>query len=161
MISLIPNGALGFHADTPGETNLSSNLGVIGFGDFDILHFGILTRSNINSKKQEVVDTIATIARLFSARMVINSSYPAWEFNPDSVLRDKCKEVYEKLFGTQMELTTTHGGLECGLMSDKVPGMDLVAFGATMEAVHSPEERLEISSVVKCMEFLNGLVSEL
>ena len=160
MISLIPNGALGFHADMPGETNLSSNIGVIGF-DHDVLQIGLLTRSNINSKKQEVVDTLATIARLFHARMVINSSYPAWEFNPDSALRDKCKEVYEKLFGTQMELTTTHGGLECGLMSDKVPGIDLVAFGATMEAVHSPGEKLEISSVIKCMEFLNGLVNEL
>ena len=160
MISLIPNGALGFHADMPGETNLSSNIGVIGIED-SVLHIGVLSRSNINSKKQEIIDKLQVIARLFHAQMNINSTYPAWEFSPVSALRNQCVDVYAKLYGTQMIISSTHGGLECGLMTDKVPGMDIVAFGATMESVHSPAERLEISSVMKCMDFLNRLIGEL
>ena len=86
--------------------------------------------------------------------------YPAWQPNPDSALLKRAKRVYQDLFGKEPEVKAIHAGLECGIIGDKFPGMDMISFGPTIIGAHSPDEKVQISTVEKFWKFVEGLIKD-
>ena len=86
--------------------------------------------------------------------------YPAWEPNPDSRLLALAKETYQKMYHEVPEVKAIHAGLECGIIGEKYPGMDMLSFGPTIQGAHSPDERVHISAVDNCWKFLLELLKK-
>ena len=78
---------------------------------------------------------------------------PAWQYNPESKLREAFCEIYEKEFGKEIELKAIHAGLECGVLSEKIPGVDIISFGPNIRGAHTPEENVSISSIQNVWKF--------
>ena len=157
---LLPSGMIAKSLDIEGLTETSTNLGVVGSDGNEIL-FTNATRSAVVSKKTHIRHQIAMLAELLGAKYEEVSEYPAWEFNPDSRLRDVALATYKELTGEEPKLTATHGGLECGVFCEKMPGVDVVALGPTAFGAHTPEERLSISSFARTWEFVKKLLENL
>ena len=86
--------------------------------------------------------------------------YPAWEFKPKSALRDRFVEEYKKMFGSEPVVETVHAGLECGLIGEKIPDMDMISFGPNLIDIHTPNERAEIMSIERVWNFLTEVLSK-
>ena len=106
-------------------------------------------RSSVETAKIDICNMVASVFRLAGARIEHSDGYPGWKPNPDSKIVAVTEASYMKLFKTDPEVLAIHAGLECGLIGDKYPGMDMVSFGPTIKGAHSPDERIEIDSVQK------------
>lgn len=145
FILLSPYGIQAMSMDIPGLVQTSLNLGVAGTNaDSFILSYSI--RSAILSQKLMLVERLEELSAQFGAEMSCHAAYPGWAFKKESKLRDKLSASCEAVLGKKPEITATHGGLECGLFMEKIPGLDCVSLGPNMEEVHSVRERLNISS---------------
>ena len=92
---------------------------------------------------------------------ITGSQYPAWEYKKDSVLRDTMVKVYTDMYGKAPEVVAIHAGLECGLFAKKIPGLDLISLGPDMHDVHTPDERLSISSTIRVWDYLKAVLKKL
>jgi dipeptidase D len=108
-----------------------------------------------------VRQSIKAVAELAGARINQTGGYPGWAPNLQSDLLKKLGEVYQKVFSKEPEVKAVHAGLECGIIGEKYPGMDMISFGPTIEHPHSPEERVHTGSVEKFWRFLTTVLSEL
>ena len=104
-------------------------------------------RSSAISARDNMCHTIAATFRLAGAEVEIGDGYPGWKPNMHSKLLQITVDAYKRLFGKEPVVRAIHAGLECGLFSEKYPGLDMVSFGPTLRGVHSPDERLEIKTV--------------
>jgi dipeptidase D len=111
-------------------------------------------RSSVGTRKDDLCDRVATITEMLGGEAEIEGEYPAWEYKPDSTLRPQIREVYQKLYGSEPEFATIHAGLECGLLSKKIPNLDCVSFGPDILDIHTPKERLDIASTGRVWDFL-------
>ena len=153
----LPNGVLEFtpmFRDVP-QTSLS--LGIVNTVA-DGIRTHSLVRSSINSQKQMVMDKIECIAEEFGASVETEGAYPAWELIPKSDFRDLAADVYRETTGKEAVVCVTHGGLECGLITSKVPGIDCISVGPDMEEIHTPAERLNIPSSRRTYEYVKALL---
>jgi dipeptidase D len=91
----------------------------------------------------------------------VEDAYPGWKPNPNSPIVKTTCDVFERLFGKRPEIKAIHAGLECGLLIEKVPGMDVVSIGPQIENAHSPDEKVQISSVQRFYEHLGAVLEEL
>ena len=158
LLMAFPNGVIEYsplYKDVP-QTSLSMGI-VKTMADGICIHS--MVRSSINSQKQMMLDRIACIAEEFDASIDIKGTYPAWELIEKSDFRDLAAEVYQKLTGTEPVVCVIHGGLECGLLAAKVPGLDCISIGPDMEEVHTPAERLNIPSSKRTYEYLKVLLA--
>lgn len=159
-LMIIPYGLINKSLDIEGLTETSTNLGVVTTNE-GYIDFNSATRSSVGSRKQYLEQQFAIIAELIGAEHIMANQYPAWEFNPVSPLRDLCMDTYRELFGKEPVLTATHGGLECGILSQKLDGVDIVAFGPDASGAHTPEENLSISSMGRTWQFLVKVLEKL
>ncbi|WP_250227254.1 aminoacyl-histidine dipeptidase [Anaeropeptidivorans aminofermentans] len=159
-LMLIPYGVVAKSLDIEGLTETSTNLGVVETTDEEI-KFNSATRSSVGTRKAYMKDQFKALAELLGAELDYINEYPAWEFNPESQLRDICVSTYEEMFGKKPSVTATHGGLECGILSEKLPGVDIVAFGPDAEGAHTPDEKLSIASMERTWRFLIKLLENL
>ena len=104
-------------------------------------------RSNVSSNLVNMGNTVKAVFQLAGAEVTQGDKYPAWKMNPDSALTGIVTDTYKKLFGKEPKVIGIHAGLECGLFSEKYPGLDMVSMGPTLRGVHSPDERLLIPTV--------------
>jgi dipeptidase D len=142
---LSPYGIQAMSMDIPGLVQTSLNLGVASTGsDSFVLSYSI--RSSILSQKLMMVERLEELCKQFGAEFSTHAAYPGWAFKKESKLRDALSEACTAVLGKVPEITATHGGLECGLFMEKIPGLDCVSLGPNMEEVHSVRERLNISS---------------
>jgi len=142
---LSPYGVQAMSMDIPGLVQTSLNLGVAATSDAGfVLSYSI--RSAILSQKLMLVERLEELCAQSGAEMSCHAAYPGWAFKKDSKLRDAMSDACEAVLGKKPEITATHGGLECGLFMEKIPGLDCVSLGPNMEEVHSVRERLNISS---------------
>ncbi len=102
--------------------------------------------------------TVRSVFELAGAEATGSDGYPGWKPNLDSPILKLAKDTYKQLYGKEPEVKAVHAGLECGIIGEKYPGMDMVSFGPTMKDVHSPVERLYIETVPKFYEFLLGIL---
>ncbi len=160
LLTQLPNGVISMSRDIEGLVETSLNLGVLDTSD-DSVHFGFSVRSGVDSERKKLVNSLIKISEENSARYSVHGEYPAWEFKKDSPLREIMADVYKKLYGKDMTVTAIHAGLECGLFSGKINNLDCVSFGPDIFDIHSPSERLSISSSARVWEYLCEVLKNL
>ncbi|ETP72074.1 Xaa-His dipeptidase [Lachnospiraceae bacterium JC7] len=141
----VPNGVQVMSADVEGLVQTSTNLGQV-YTEGDSVSFSFLTRSSVNSQRDETVERIEALALALGADAETGAAYSAWEYKADSRLRDIMIEAYRALNGTDPKVEALHAGLECGILSGKMPGLDAVSIGPDLTDIHTPRERLHIES---------------
>ena len=162
VISLLcsaPNGVQTWSKDIEGLVQTSLNMGVVKLGER--LNVTLSVRSSVNSEKQELLDQLKKLAEMFGASYVEAGAYPAWEYKKESRLRDVMVSTYRDMFGKDAKVEAIHAGLECGLFTEKLPGLDCVSIGPQMHDIHTSRERLEIASTQRTWDFLLAVLKNL
>lgn len=142
---VIPQGVQAMNVDFPGLVQTSLNLGIMGM-EADGLHFSISVRSCIASQKAMMVQRLRAILKLGGGAVSERSDYPGWQYARQSALREDVLAAWKAVSGREGKIEATHGGLECGLFIEKIPGLDAVSMGPELHDVHSVKERLSVSS---------------
>jgi dipeptidase D len=155
-----PHGVIELSRDIPNFVETSTNLASVKFTDSQI-KITTSQRSSVESAKKNILDMVYCVFKLAGAEIEQTTGYPGWKPNPDSVLLSRCVDSYRKLFQQEPLVLAIHAGLECGLIGAIYPGMDMISFGPTIKGAHSPDERLEIKSVVKFWELLLHLLQRI
>lgn len=156
----VPNGILHMSQQMNGQVETSLNLGIMKLTE-DALTTVTSVRSSVSTRKAEVYDKVATIVEMLGGTAEATGDYPAWEYKQDSALRPTVEKVYEKLFHKKPVFETIHAGLECGLISEKIEDLDCVSFGPANYDIHTPKERLSISSTGRIWDFLTEFLREM
>lgn len=153
LINEMPSGVLAMSADIDGLVETSQNLGTLKLegGEF---HMAVSVRSSKDADKRSATDNIHALAKKHGAEVSERGEYPAWEYRRDSHLRDTVCNVYEKMYNKSPRVDIIHAGLECGIFSKKLDGLDAISFGPDNYDIHTPSERLSISSTVRVWEFI-------
>ena len=159
MLNSVPNGVQAWSADIPGLVQTSLNLGVLRLDEQLRMTFAV--RSSVNQEKRDLLEKLKGIAAMFSGGYSDTGDYPAWEYKKESKLRDLMVKTFTDKFGKAPEVVAIHAGLECGLLSDKLPGLDCVSIGPDMHDIHTSRERLEIESTRRTWEFLLDVLKAL
>ncbi len=157
LILALPNGVAEISADVEGFVETSNNIGVIELLE-DGLHVTSNQRSSVVSRLEEITRRTEAISTLAGAKTERTKMFPPWQPNLDSPLLKKCVEVYETLYQQKPKVELSHGGLECGIISDRCNGMDTISLGPTIENPHSPDEMLYIPSLSSTWNFLTALL---
>ncbi len=142
----VPHGVITMSPDIPGLVETSTNLAVITT-EKNKISLVTSQRSSIASENQDIVDMVTSVFLLAGAEVSHGDGYPGWKPNVHSEILQVFKTVYTKMNGKEPEVAAIHAGLECGIIGEKYPKMDMISFGPTMFGVHSPDERLNIPSV--------------
>ena len=148
LLCSAPNGVQSWSQDIPGLVQTSLNLGVAKLGDRFSATFSV--RSSVNSDKVELLERLKNLNDFYEGTYSQMGDYPAWEFKKESVLRDTMVRVYTEMYGKEPEVVAIHAGLECGLLGEKIPGLDCVSAGPQMHDIHTSRERLDIGSTERC-----------
>ncbi len=143
-----PHGVIAMSQDIDDFVETSTNLASVKFEDEEVV-ITTSQRSSVESRKQDVTNMVVSVFNLAGARTQTSDGYPGWTPNPDSEIVDLTSKIYKDLFKENPEVLAIHAGLECGLIGDKYPGMDMISYGPTIKGAHSPDERLDIESVKK------------
>jgi dipeptidase D len=152
-IAAIPHGVIKMSADIPGLVETSTNLAVIKTQE-ESVRIVTSQRSSVASEIEEIVDAVSSVLELGGASVENTHGYPGWKPDLDSPVLKIAKSAYQALFGKEPIVKAIHAGLECGVIGECIPGMDMISFGPTLEAVHSPDERIHIDTVEKFWIFL-------
>jgi len=159
LLNAAPNGVQSWSQDIPGLVQTSLNLGVATLKEELTLTFAV--RSSVNEEKRALLNRLKEVAEFHDGSYSELGDYPAWEYKKDSPLRDTMVQVYRRMFEKDPEVVAIHAGLECGLLSEKLPGLDCVSVGPQMYDIHTSRERLEIASVERTWKFLQEVLKQL
>ena len=146
--------------DVPGLTQTSTNLATVSTKG-DVVEIVTSQRSAIESSMLAAARMVATVCRLAGFEVEHAGKYPGWKPEPNSAIVRKLQEVHKKLFGAPAKLVAMHAGLECGVIGEKYPGMQMVSLGPTIVDPHSPNERVQISSVESFWNYLKLVLESL
>ncbi len=160
LLVALPHGVAAMSYDIAGLVETSNNLATIATGGSDMT-IGLSTRSSIASALKALRERIRATAELAGAAVEENDPYPGWKPNLDSKLLAVVKAVHLREFGVEPQLKAIHAGLECGIIGEKFPGMDMISIGPWIEHPHSPDERVNIPSVDKFYTLLKAVLAEL
>ncbi len=159
LLCAAPNGVQSWSKDIEGLVQTSLNMGIVKLGDRFNITFSV--RSSVNNEKTELLEQLKTLANFYEAIYSQVGEYPAWEYKKESRLRDTMVAVYKDMFGKEPKVEVIHAGLECGLFSEKLPGLDCVSIGPQMHDIHTTRERLEIASTERTWNFLLEVLKSL
>ncbi|MBQ1212631.1 MAG: beta-Ala-His dipeptidase [Clostridia bacterium] len=157
FVSILPYGALEFNNDL-GIVETSANIGIVKLTE-EGLSVSMLCRS-ASDEKLDGVDYIVTSLCIFhGAEKSERNRYPGWAYSKDSALCAEYADAYEKVFGSRPKVMGIHAGLECGIFKKKAPDMDMISIGANMHDIHTPRERMSISSCERIWKVLLTLLN--
>lgn len=153
----IPHGVIKMSNDIPGLVETSTNLAVV---ETVGKYVNIVTsqRSSVASEIKDITAMVSSVLQLSGAEISYGDGYPGWKPDVNSDVLKVFKSTFTRMYGKEPEVTAIHAGLECGIIKEKYPDMDMISFGPTMKDVHSPAEKLQISTVP---EFYNQLITVL
>ncbi|SHI49931.1 dipeptidase D [Dethiosulfatibacter aminovorans DSM 17477] len=160
MIQLLPNGVIHMDKSLKDMVETSANIGAIHTENDKLILLSSI-RSSAESRKNEIIDKIKSLANIQGCESVFFNNYPGWEFNPDSSLRKISMESYTQLTGKEATLSSIHAGLECGYFDNMIENLDIVAFGPDVFDVHSPKERISIESAARIFELIVLILKKL
>ena len=152
LLNEVPNGIQAMSQKIEGLVQTSLNLGVAKMDEELSLTFSV--RSSVNQEKQALLTLLRTIAENYGGSYSQVGEYPAWEYKEESVLRDTMVRVFTQMYDKAPEVVAIHAGLECGLLGEKLPGLDAVSIGPEMHDIHTSRERLGIDSTKRTWEFV-------
>ena len=159
LLCACPNGVQAMSQDIPGLVQTSLNLGIAKLGDRFSATFSV--RSSVNTEKLELLNQLKELCRFHNGTYSEMGDYPAWEYKKDSDLRDTMVKVYTDMFGKEPQVMAIHAGLECGLLGEKIPGLDCVSVGPQMHDIHTSREKLEIGSTERTWKYLLEVLKNL
>jgi dipeptidase D len=160
LMMALPHGVLGMSRDIAGLVETSSNLAVVTFGG-EAVRIVTSSRSSVAPTLASVLMGIRASAALADARVTLKDGYPGWKPDLDSKALAVVRDVYKKRWGKEPHVTAIHAGLECGLLGEKIPGLDMVSFGPQIEGAHSPDERVHVPSVARFWDALGETLDRL
>ena len=155
----IPNGIQAYSMDIEGLVETSLNMGIMS-QDGESLKMSFAVRSSIESAKHYLTDRVMLFVDMLGGTCEIKGDYPGWAFNPKSDLRETFIRVYKEMYGKDPVVEAIHAGLECGLFTKKIDGLDSISVGPNMHNVHTSEETLEVASVQRTWEFLCRVIAQ-
>ncbi|MCL2386517.1 MAG: aminoacyl-histidine dipeptidase [Defluviitaleaceae bacterium] len=157
---LIPTGVTAMSREIDGLVNASNNIGVVETNE-EAVKISTMPRGMADYFVRAMETQISTLAGLIDANVNFIQRSPSWPYNPHSALLKTAQEVYPNVFEKEAEVTAVHAGLECGLFSSKIRGLDMISFGPNLYDYHTPDEKASISSIGKAWEFLLALLEVL
>lgn len=160
LLASLPHGVLAVSPDVPGLTQNSTNLATVNTKG-ETVEIVTSQRSAIESSKWAAANMVATIFRLGGFEVEHSGSYPGWKPEPNSDVVVKLQATHERIFGHPAKLIAMHAGLECGVIGEKYPGMQMASFGPTIVDPHSPHERVQISTVEAFWKYLKAALEYL
>ena len=155
----VPNGVTHMSPVISGMPQTSLNLGIVRTEE-EAFRLEFMVRSGVNSQTAYLADRLICITDGFGGKAKVRSSYPAWEYRNDSPFRDLAVKTYKSLTGKEPGVEVIHAGLECGILSGKLEGLDCISTGPDLENVHTVRERMKISSVESVWTFVLELLRE-
>ncbi len=157
LLLCVPNGVQAMSGSLPGLVQTSLNLGILTTGEDAVeLHFGV--RSSLASQKEMLTERLTVLTRQLGGSVEVFGDYPAWEYRAESPLRELMCEVYREQYGAEPKIEAIHAGLECGLLCEKLPGLDCVSIGPEMLEIHTPRERMSVASVGRVWRFVREVL---
>ncbi|MBR5140759.1 MAG: M20/M25/M40 family metallo-hydrolase, partial [Clostridia bacterium] len=159
LVKELPYGVMEMNSNI-NLPEVSMNVGIIESSASGV-SVAISIRSSVKQKKDALANRVIEIAKNHGCDTQRYGDYPGWEYKKDSRIRELLCESYKELFGKEARVITIHAGLECGLFSDKIEGLDCVSMGPIAYDIHTPEERLSITSAIKVFDLLCNTISKL
>lgn len=156
----LPGGIQRMSCDIPGLVQTSLNMGILKTDDKEII-MSFAVRSSVGTEKEELVSRIKNMMDILGGTVRVAGDYPAWEYKPDSRLRDMMIGIFEEQYGYKPTVAAIHAGLECGLFAGKLPGLDCISFGPDMKDIHTPSERMDIASVQRVWKYVLEVLKRL
>ena len=153
-----PHGVLAMSQEIENFVETSTNLASVKMKEGNVIRIGSSQRSCVTAARRAAAAKMEACFELAGAIVKHEGEYPGWAPAAESEIRDACVASYRKLFGTDPKVKAIHAGLECGLFTEKFPGLDMVSFGPTLRGVHAPGERLELASLDKFVALLLDVV---
>lgn len=160
LLLTIPTGVLAMNRGIAGLVETSTNLGVVD-GSEDTLRFVSCTRSSLAPALEGVRQGIRALGEALGCAVSLEPSYPGWNPNLESKLLARFKEVHREVTGAEVNVMAIHAGLECGILGERFPGMDMISFGPDLKGVHAPGEKLSVPSTGRFFHLLKELLQAL
>ena len=159
LLATVPNGVLAMSEDIDGLVESSCNFGILSEKD-DGIYALISVRSNIMNEMKRITKEIMEQAEKCGFVASVSGIYPPWEFKKESALQEIYKSEFASIMGYEPKVEAIHAGLECGLFTKKIEGLDSISVGPNMHNVHTSEETLEVGSVQRTWDFLCQVIAE-
>jgi len=148
-----PNGVIRMSMDMEGLVETSTNLAIVQTNNSGV-DIQCLLRSSVDTAREDLKNKFACVFELAGANIGFDGEYPGWKPNMDSPILKASQKVYHDMYGKTPEIRAIHAGLECGLLGGVYPNWDMLSFGPTIRFPHSPDEKVNIETVVKFWDFL-------
>lgn len=158
-LNAVHNGVFKMSLDIPDLVESSSSLAHVTIKD-GVFKTQSLQRSSVESTKDAVKDTVGNAFRLMGAEVNHSGSYPGWSPNMDSKILQTLRDKFEAHFNKKPNVMACHAGLECGILGEHLPDVDMISFGPNIRGAHSPDEKVEIASVQKFWSFLLAILAD-
>lgn len=153
------NGVYAMSATIPDLVETSNNIARVKVSE-GVIKISCLTRSSRQSAKMDLANGLRSAFELAGYKVTFSGAYPGWNPNPDSEILKLLKDTYEQLFADEPRVVACHAGLECGILGQNYPDIDMISFGPTIHGAHSPDECVQISSVQKFWTFLKAILAD-
>lgn len=160
LLNTIPDGIIKMSRKNEGLVRTSLNSGIMKLSD-EFFTLIVNMRSLADSEKEALADKIQYLIETIGGKYIVETDYPAWEYNENSFIRETAFDVFQSIFSHNPKLKGFHAGLECGVLFGKIPGLDILSFGPTIINIHTPKEKLSISSTKRTYEYLIGVLEAL
>jgi dipeptidase D len=156
----LPAGIQRMSFSMPGMVQTSLNLGILRTEEKEVV-LSYCVRSSVESEKRYLTQQLHCLVEQLGGSVEEIGDYPGWEYRQESPLRDKMVEVFERLYGRKPVVQSMHAGVECGIFTSRLPGMDCVSFGPDMKDIHTPQESMSVESVKRTWDYLLTVLKEL
>ncbi len=156
-VSALPHGVIQMSADIPGLVETSTNVAAIHTTPRGVT-IATSQRSSVASELDEICESVRAVFALAGSDAATSDGYPGWKPNLQSPILKIAKGTYQSLYGKEPHVKAIHAGLECGIIGERMPGMDMISFGPTLEGVHSPDEKIHIDTVERFWSFLLAIL---
>ena len=160
LLYLAPDGVRKWSPESGGFTVSSLNMGVVHTGEEGV-SIVFSPRSSVASLQRDTREYLLLLAELLGFGVEVRSEYPGWRYQPQSTIRDICKKCYGELTGKELRCEAIHAGLECGIFSEKLPGLDAIAIGPEIVGCHTPEETLSLESLSLTYRLVREMLQKL
>lgn len=157
---LVPNGVQSMSMEIAGLVESSTNLGVVQTVGDNIYMINEI-RSSVRTRKKDILNTVKLLSESMGGQLRIESDYPEWEYNPNSKMRKLFQKVYKDMNNKDAEIIAIHAGLECGVLAQKLEGLDSISLGPNIFDVHTPKEHFSISSTKNVWEYLLEVLKQM
>jgi len=158
LLSCCPHGVLAWSKEMEDLVETSTNLASVKFIEDDLVKIVTTQRSSVESARYEAAGMVKACMSLAGAEVLHSDGYPGWEPSLKSEILKLTRESYVRLFGREPLVRAIHAGLECGLIFQKYPGIDMISFGPTIRGAHTPEEKIEIKTVSMFWDLLTDII---